>query len=127
MNVWYNSNQNAQLSNLAYRPFRYWNTDFVTVEHAYQTLKSGTFDHSCYNRPWAPGRKYRGSLPPKTANDWNIKLMFHLVYESFMQNPEASRTLRATAPEPITHHQGDRIWAHYFPRILEAVRVHVGA
>ena len=44
-NIWSGSGQNADLSNLALRPFQdKEGRGYQTVEHAYQTLKSGTFD-----------------------------------------------------------------------------------
>ena len=84
INVWYGSNENAWLSNLAERPFSDKNgREYVTVEHAYQTFKSGQFDESIYRRNWAPGVKIVGRKGTRIKDDWNIRLMERLVLASF--------------------------------------------
>ncbi len=51
---------NRELSNLAYRPFTYKGKKYETVEHAYQTLKSGEFHEATYLKQWGEGVKIRG-------------------------------------------------------------------
>ena len=41
--------ENAILSNLSYRPFTFGGRTYYSVEHAYQTLKSGQFDQTVYD------------------------------------------------------------------------------
>ena len=49
INIYYGTGENAGLSNLALRPFTFEGREYFSVEHAYQTLKSGTFDEAIYN------------------------------------------------------------------------------
>ena len=118
MNVWWGSNENAEFSNLAGRRFMFNGIRYVTVEHAYQTLKSGEFDERTYRRRWAPGTKFLGRRADRSTN---ISLMEKLVRASFFQNPEALERLSATTGK-ITHRQDRGIWRTEFPRILEETR-----
>ena len=90
VNIYAGANQNTNLSNLKARPFRFKVTgvveggekydrktfsrfskptnensgvEFQSVEHAYQTLKSGKFDEKLYNNPrWGTGNvKIKGN------------------------------------------------------------------
>ena len=107
LNIWYGSNENAEFSNLAERRFFHDDYWYETVEHAYQTLKSGEFDTRTYYRPWAPGKA----------------LMEKLITKSFTQNAYALNKL-ADIPQSqkITHHQDRGVWKTEFPRILEELR-----
>ena len=58
VNVWYATGEMAWLSNLAYRPFTVADKRYMSVEHAYQTWKSGQFDRIVYNKPWREGAKF---------------------------------------------------------------------
>lgn len=125
INIWYSSGENRSLSNLAERPFIYNDTSFGSVEHAYQVLKSGTFDkdtHQKYNAAGSCGRKITGKIGTKTHLDWNIKLMEKLMYRSFVANPVAAQELISTHGHTLTHNQDKGIWRIQFPRILEQVR-----
>ena len=124
--VWWGTpsqRQNGELSNLAPRPFTINGRDYKSVEHAYQTLKSGAFDETTYNAYLQPGAsaKIRGR-PAKTEGDWNLQLMKKLMLASFRQNPDAAQKLLDTGDAPITHVRGGPIWAKEFPRILGEVR-----
>ena len=119
LNVWYSTGENAEFSNLAERPFEYEGHRYVSVEHAYQTLKSGAFDEETYGKPWAAGKKFRGK-PADTSK--NVRLMRALVLESFRQNPDAAASLVATGPRKFTHTQDQGVWAKEFPAALEAAR-----
>jgi len=123
VNVWYSSGENGELSNLARRPFMYQGKEFASVEHAYQSLKSGSFNEKAYNRPNDfVGKKKNAPRITMTEDNWNLKLMKSLMLESFKGNPEASQKLLATGSATITHKQGDAIWAEHFPRIIMEVR-----
>lgn len=124
LNVWYGSNENAQFSNLADRPFTFEGHDYRSVEHAYQTLKSGNFDeglHPVYalNKP---GTKVAGRKGTKTEGNWNVNLMNDLVRESFAQNPKAAQALLDTGDAKFAHTQDRGIWKTEFPNALEAAR-----
>jgi len=123
MNVWYGSGQNAEFSNLAERPFTYRGRSYISVEHAYQTLKSGRFVEATYSLPWRSGSKFRGERA-RTDGDWNLRLMQTLIWESFSQNPAAANRLLGTHGT-ITHNSpsGRRdIWTTAFPVFLLLVR-----
>lgn len=122
INVWYGSNENAVLSNLAERPFRFNGVDYLSVEHAYQSLKSGEFDQATYNKYTAGNQKIAGRKGTKTEGNWNLILMRDLVLESFKQNPEAREALLATGDAKFSHTQDRGVWKTEFPRILESVR-----
>lgn len=123
LNVWHGTGENANLSNLAERPF----TDktgrkYLSVEHAYQSLKSGKFDEETYNKYKKAGQKIQGNKGTKTEGNWNINLMKQIVKTSFEQNPEAAKELLATGNRTITHTQDKGIWNKEFPKILMEVR-----
>ncbi len=123
INVWYGSGENPELSNLAERPFK--GNDgkaYISVEHAYQTWKSGVFDPAIYNRPWKAGSKFVSSRKPKTDLGWNIRLMERIMSASFRQNPAAMKILMDTGDAVITHTQDPGIWNTEFPRILMNIR-----
>ena len=127
MNIWYGSNENAWLSNLYHRPFSYGQGDdawtYMSVEHAYQTLKSGAFDVDVYwNDRWQfSGAKIVGRLGTKTNGNWNVGLMRKLVFKSFIDNTEEAERLCNTNAV-FTHCQDKGIWRECFPKILMAVR-----
>lgn len=124
--IWYGSNTNAWLSNLEAREFWLWSDEkmdslkYVSVEHAYQTLKSERFDEKCYNRPWKAGSKFIGDYQANFKT--NVYLMHTLIWESFLQNETRAEQLRETWPEVFTHNKDRGIWKTEFPRILTEVR-----
>lgn len=124
-NVFYGSNQNAELSNLALRPFTYEGREYKTVEHAYQSLKSGQFDQTTYDKynrlPNPAGKKIVGKSAD-TKDNANIRLMENLMRASFEQNPQAMKALKATGSAKITHTQDKGVWRKEFPRILTSIR-----
>lgn len=122
INVWYGSGENAEFSNLASRPFKHEGRKYLSVEHAYQSLKSGKFDEATYKKYTRAGVKIPGNLGTKTEGNANIRLMNELVLESFQQNPEAAEALLATGERKFTHTQDKGVWAKEFPEALENVR-----
>ena len=82
------------LSNLAPRKFRYQGREYGSVEHAYQSNKSGTFDQVTYDKyvkAGGFGTKIRGKAVTKGFD--NLQLMRDLVVESFKQNPNQAALL----------------------------------
>ena len=82
------------LSNLAPRKFTYQGKEYGSVEHAYQTLKSGEFDQNTYDKyvqAGGYGKKIRGKAVTKGFD--NLQLMRNLVVESFKQNPDKAALL----------------------------------
>lgn len=123
VNVWFGTGENSILSNLAFRRFVYEGNTYWSVEHAYQSLRSGKFDRET----WAKynvkaGIKIRGNKGTKTKGNWNIQLMERLMRESFLQNLKAAEALKATEGRKITHTQDRGVWKTQFPRLLEKIR-----
>ena len=120
MNIWYADNENAWLSNLAYRPFFYGRQYYTTVEQAYQSWKSGMFGSFTYSRNWSAGRKIQGNKGTKTDNNWNIELMSNLMYMSFQANPDKALKLIQLVVSGVTftHVQDKGIWREMFPMLL---------
>lgn len=98
INVYWGSaetpNNTRVLSNLAPRKFTYNGKEYGSVEHAYQTLKSGEFDQSTYDKyvkAGGYGTKIKGKAVNKSFD--NLQLMKDLVVQSFKQNPEQAKLL----------------------------------
>lgn len=129
-NVYFSTKENAILSNLYYRPFTYNGVNFVSVEHAYQSLKNGKgLDKDVYNDArWGTvvaGKavKVVGKSGTKIANNWNVDvLMRKLLEASFAQNPEATKALLETGNKTITHTQDSGVWRNELPRLLMQLR-----
>lgn len=124
INVWYGTDEHRELSNLALRPFiDDSGKKYFSVEHAYQSWKSGEFDLTTYNKKWNnAGTKHIGKKGTKTQNNWNILLMYRIMRKSFLQNPMARKYLRDTGNETITHTQDRGVWKKQFPQILMQIR-----
>lgn len=120
-NIYWSTGENKNLSNLAPRKFTYGGKEYYSVEHAYQTLKSGKFDETTYNKyKESAGNKIQGTQGTDTSS--NIGLMKDLIKTSFEQNPTALKELLATGESKLTHAQDNTIWKTEFPRILMEVR-----
>ena len=115
----------AWLSNLAYRPFTFKGKRYATVEHAYQTWKSGEFDRVVYNKPWQEGSKFVGNKGTRTENDWNIGLMKALILKSFLDPMNERRKWSFLSliqlDVKFTHTQDKGIWRTKFPDCLYEV------
>lgn len=126
INVWYSTNENAWLSNLAHRPISdTYGREYISVEHAYQTYKSGKFDANTYNADWQPGRKIVGKLGTKIKDNWNIRLMERLILASVEQNDWFCDDLCVFHDDvEFAHYQDRGIWKTEFPRILKMAQSH---
>lgn len=128
VNIYFTSGENSILSNLAIRPFKSKDgREYASVEHAYQSWKSGSFDEANYTSPnWIfnGGDKYKvsGNKGTKIENNWNLDLMKGLIRQSFDQNPDAKQALLNTGDKIITHNQDRTIWNSAFPQILMEIR-----
>ena len=125
VNIWHATGEMAWLSNLAYRPFTFKDKRYATVEHAYQTWKSGEFDRVVYNKPWQEGSKFVGNKGTQTENDWNIGLMKTLILESFLDPMNGRRKWSFLSlihlDVKFTHTQDRGIWRTKFPDCLYEV------
>ena len=127
LNIWHGTNEAAVLSNLAQRPFEGKDGRvYQSVEHAYQSHKSGKFDETTYSKPWKDGSKFVGKKA-KTEKNYNINLMKGIIRQSFAQNPEAFQQLMNTKGMKLTHNQDKGVWGKEFPRILMDIRDEGGA
>ena len=114
------------LSNLAPRKFNYKSTDDVTreygsVEHAYQSNKSGTFDkvtYDAYNSlqeiPNQQGKGWGKKIAPKVSvaqlkSADSLGLIKKLIVESFKQNPNSEAAKKLLQYENFTHNTNELI------------------
>lgn len=109
------------LSNLAPRRFMWEGREYGSVEHAYQSNKSGTFDqvtYDAYNNlkeiPGQQGPGYgkkirgKGSIAEMKAAD-SLGLMKKLVVESFKQNSNSEAAKKLLQYENFTHNTNQLI------------------
>ena len=124
VNIHYGTNENVELSNLAFRPFTAKDgTKYYSVEHYYQTNKGGSFIATVYNNPrWTRGGVKIQGGKVKTDNGYNITLMKEGITLSFEQNPRVLQALLATGDRPLTHRQDTSMWGRKFPELLMEVR-----
>jgi hypothetical protein len=130
MNIWYSSQENSWLSNLAKRKFTFLGIEYLSVEHAYQTVKSGKFSKKTYNNPgWIKGGKHgqndtkaNTTINPDTGISYNVELMKDLIKESFIQNPDLKEKLIALGDVKFTHTQDTGMWKTKFPELLTQVK-----
>lgn len=115
--------RNKQLSNLAPRPFKYKDRhgdtvrEYRSVEHFYQTWKSGYFDKNAY-RSTAIKPKGNRAVNPAISET----VMKEGLLASFKANPKVLQNLLATQDKTLTHEVKDKHWAEAFPRLLMEVR-----
>ena len=98
------------LSNLAERRFTWNGKDYGSVEHAYQSNKSGSFDEKTYDayiKAGGYGKKIRGKNARPDFD--NLQLMKDLVVESFRQNPESDAAKKLLEYESFTHPTSQKI------------------
>ena len=115
--------KNKDLSNLAPRPFEMKDRNgstvrpYRSVEHYYQTWKSGFFDKNAYRST---------ALKPKGTKPVNPKISEQVMKEgmlaSFKANPRALDKLLATGDKTLTHTMDKGHWGEAFPRLLMEVR-----
>ena len=125
INIWStDKNGYETLSNLAPRPFTgHDNRLYHSVEHAYQTWKSGMFDEAIYtDKRWAKGWVKVNSTRKPNKNR-NMDIMKRIMLQSFKQNEHAKELLLSTGDRPFTHNgYKPDIWTEKFPELLAQVR-----
>lgn len=125
INIWSSDKNGFELlSNLAPRKFIAKDGRvYHSVEHAYQTWKSGSFKEATYNnKAWSNGWvKIIGEGKPNTKT--NMQLMKDLIRASLEQNQEIKELLLSTGDNKLTHTGGKKdIWTEAFPKILMELR-----
>lgn len=140
INIYAGTNENAELSNFANRPFKYKGFDYFSVEQAFQHQKLRT------SAPHSGAANYLNDevnvqiLQAKTSAQakalgkqikqlntvaWDrisSSIMKELLLESFKQNPDALQKLLATGNAELTHVQDKSKWGKEFPKLLMEVR-----
>ena len=113
----------AKLSNPMTPTFEYEGRKYRSVEHAYQSLKSGQFDETAYRAFLnAPNSKRPSQGTMGTDKDNSISLMKKLYKEMLNQNPEQVDLLLKTGNANLTHLQDKTIWKDEFPKMLMELR-----
>jgi pcfD len=129
LNIWAGTNENTLLSNLAPSLLVIDGFSYESVEHAYQTLKSGKINAEAYS--WAEKNRAAFKTGQKVQSDRvlgpadtskNILLMEKLLKERYQQDTSFRQVLDATRGKVLTHEQDQGVWRIEFPRILMKIR-----
>ena len=135
INIYAGTGENADLSNLAIRPFTHLGVQFQSVEQAFQFYKTEFSPKNEYNRAVGQaimmstsgkdlrrlGRQFKG-LNQEIWDKMAPTIMRQLILDSFTQNPEAAKRLLDTGNAILTHTQDKGRWGTEFPRLLMDVR-----
>ena len=106
-----------RLSNLTKREFYYKGLPYRSVEHAYQTWKSGEFDTLAYNSKALKPRGYK-----RVLIDISYDLMVELIYHSFITNEKELEWLKANdyfEEYEFSHTIDKGYWREAFPKVLK--------
>ena len=134
INIYDGTNENADLSNFAIRPFIISGFKYISVEQAFQHAKIAFSDVSEHNsiieqnimksngaKAKALGSQFEG-LDVEEWNAQSTSIMKTLLKTSFEQNPKALERLLSTGNATLTHTQDKGKWGKRFPRLLMEVR-----
>lgn len=115
------------LSNLALRRFVWEGREYGSVEHAYQSNKSGSFDaatYEAYNKIGGYGKKIRGkgTVTELQAAD-SLSLMRNLVVESFKQNADSDAARKLLLYSDYTHNTNELIDQAFLDGLRQARQV----
>ena len=144
INIFAGTNENAELSNFAERPFTMRYADpmsgkileysYNNVEAAFQSTKLNISEVTTLNQEIgeklktatgkeakALGRKIQ-ELDVATWDKESPRVMKDLIKASFEQNPDALQKLLDTGNATLTHTQDKSKWGTLFPQILMEVR-----
>ena len=135
INIWHSSNENADLSNFAIRPFNYKGYKFDSVEQGFQFAKLGYATDSRNNeiignkimleKSGAQLRKLGKQIEGLNVKEWDAnkyRIMEEMMKASFEQNPNAKQRLLSTGNTTLTHKQDPGEWRTKFPELLMRVR-----
>ena len=135
LNIWHSSNENADLSNFAIRPFNYKGIKFDSVEQGFQFAKVGystnnrnneiTGNKILFEKSGSQLRKLGKQVEGLDIKEWEAnkhRIMKEMIKASFEQNPKAKQRLLSTGDATLTHNQEKGEWKTEFPRILMEVR-----
>lgn len=140
INIYFKSEENAELSNFAIRPFVHTFEDgtqktFQSVEQAFHYIKGALFAkqgvnsttlNDIMNTTSGPELRRLGhKIKELDVTKWDANssnVMKQLLKESFEQNPQAAQRLLDTGDATLTHNQDKSKWKTEFPRLLMEVR-----
>ncbi len=148
INIYAGTNENADLSNFAIRPFTHHFNDgsvkeFQSVEQAFQYIKASGFADTRSNdgNTRSSGKSIQAEIMGTTSGlelrslgrqvkNLNVQawdrsssfIMKQLLKESFEQNPQALQRLLDTGNATLTHVQDEGKWGKEFPKLLMEVR-----
>ena len=139
LNIYAGTNENADLSNFAVRPFEYQGLKFNTVEGAFQFAKLNYAGEQIEdengrtvadklldpNLTGAQARSLGRRIQNLNTEEWDAnssRIMKEIIKTSFEQNPNALQRLLSTGNAILTHMQDKGKWGTEFPRILMEVR-----
>ena len=113
----------GQLSNLADHTFTYDGREYRSVEHAYQTNKSGKFHEPTYRAYFDKPEARKINTGPVANQKTNIQLMEDLYRQMLSENLDVSNLLKETEGFDITHQlKKNDIWTTEMPKILTKLR-----
>jgi predicted NAD-dependent protein-ADP-ribosyltransferase YbiA (DUF1768 family) len=143
INIYAGSNENADLSNFAIRPFTInVETSSGNKQYTFQSVEQGFHFHKAVianNSQIAAqilkttnGGTLRNltnrnnlKLTPEQVKEWDNtskSIMLNLMYDSYIQNPQAAQKLLTTGNAIITHTQDNTRWKTDFPQVVMTVR-----
>lgn len=113
----------GQLSNLADHTFTWDGKEYRSVEHAYQSNKSGTFHEPTYRAYFDKPEARKINTGPPANKNINIQLMEDLYRQMLSENPDVANLLKETEGFDITHQlKKNDIWTTEMPIILTKLR-----
>ena len=136
INIYAGTNENTELSNFAERPVMYGNTQFNTVEGAFQAIKANDYADKDSKKnqdildklataTGAEAKRLGRQIEGLNTSVWDKDspaIMKDLIKKSFEANPSARKALLATGNAPLTHTQDKSRWGKLFPKLLMEVR-----
>lgn len=136
LNIYFGSNENAELSNLASRHFEYQGEHYASVEAAFQAQKLHYAKPTSNNMKLALefikdklpgniakilGRKIE-NLDVQAWDKVSSNIMKDIIKTSLEQNPQTAQKLIDTGDTVLTHVQDNSKWRTEFPRIMMEIR-----
>ena len=143
INIYAGSNQNAELSNFAIRPFTA-NVETYSgkKQYTFQSVEQGFHFYKALvaNNPQVAKQilattnggqlkrltnRSNLKMTPEQVKEWDDtskSIMLNLMYDSYVQNPQAAEKLLATGNAKITHTQDNTRWKTDFPEVVMTVR-----
>lgn len=140
INIYAGTNENANLSNFAIRPFLIDGEEFKSVEQYFQYVKDYVIDDITEEQFWhnhkialqilnttdgAELRRLGKQFQALDVSRWDKASTIEMkkaITASFEDNPDSLQQLLNTGNSILTHNQDKSKWGTEFPRILMEVR-----